>query len=354
MRHIGIDLGSRKSHICVRDETSQIVAERVVRTEELGAWLSEQDPGFVVMETCSESFAVADLASEAGHTVRVVPAGVVRQLGVGHRGVKNDVRDARVLSRGSVALGQELPTVHVPSAHARHINKLLSQRGTLVRSRTALVNAVKGQLRSKLLRLGSGTTQTLPRRTREMLAGTDEALLAMLEPMLEALEALEKSIRALEAQLAEATKEEPRIARLRKVPGVGALTAAAFVATLDTAERFDCAARVGSYLGLTPREDTTGGNRKLLGITKAGRAQLRTLLIQASWTLVRVAPSSPLAEHFAKLVKSKPKQVAIAAVARRLAGILFAMLRDGSVFDPNHTRNTSRPRPKLPAKVLAA
>ena len=351
VKHIGIDLGSRNSHICIRDEKSHIVEERVVKTEDLGGWFAEQPPSFVVLETCTETFAVADLAQASGHTLRVVPATVVKQLGVGYRGVKNDVRDAQVLSRASVALGEELPTVHVPSACSRKVKQLLSQRETLVHSRTAMVNMVKGQLRGQLLRLGSGNVQTVAKRTRALLKEGAPELLTMLEPVLQSLEALDASVRLLDKQIAGQSAQEPRVALLRSAPGVGLLTASCFVATLDSAERFDSVAKISSYLGLTPRENTTGGNRKLLGITKAGKAQMRTLLIQASWTLVRTAPDTPLAKHFAKLIERRPKQVAITAIARRLAGLLYAMMRDGTFFDTKQTR--SRQQQESPSPLAA-
>jgi transposase len=162
MEDIGIDLGSKASHICVRTADGAVAQETRVPTQELGMWLARRELSQVVLETCNEAFAIADLASEAGHPVRVVPAAVVRQLGVGYRGVKNDVRDARVLSRSSVALGEELPAVHVPSIESRQRQRLLTQRHCLVKTRTQLVNGVKSQLRAELLSVRTGTTSASP------------------------------------------------------------------------------------------------------------------------------------------------------------------------------------------------
>lgn len=96
MEHIGIDLGSKESQICVRSASGEVLLERRGRTERLGAFLSERSPGRVIVETCTEAFRVAAAAQRAGHEVRVVAATLVRSLGVGQRGLKNDVRDARV------------------------------------------------------------------------------------------------------------------------------------------------------------------------------------------------------------------------------------------------------------------
>lgn len=347
MEYIGIDLGSRKSHICIRGANAEVLLETTVKTSELGTWLGSRAPSQVIVETCSESFAVADLAEARGHTVKVVPATVVKQLGVGHRGLKNDRRDARVLSRAAVALGEELPQVHVPSHASRHVSRLLASRSNLVRARTQVINGIKGQLRGKLIQLRSGSTSTLSQRVRDKLQSPDEHLL--FEPLLQAFDALCASIRSLDAAIKNATQDDVNVQRLRTVPGVGPLTAAAFVAAIDGLERFPNAARLASYLGLTPGEQTTGGKVRHTRITRAGKAHLRTLLIQASWTHIRVARQTALTERFARLCEGKPKQVAIVATARKLACILYAMWRDQTPF-----RKRQGVRPSTTSDELAA
>lgn len=333
MEHIGIDLGSRKSHLCIRTEKNETVEERVVRTSELGAWLAGRHASRVILETCCEAFTVADMAQATGHEVTVVPAAVVRQLGVGYRGVKNDVRDAQVLSRSSVALGSSLPAVHVPSAESRTRQRYLVQRGNLVRARTALVNGIKSQLRSLLLKLPSGSIPTLPRRTRAFLTNANESeLLAVLEPTLQALETIQASIRTLEKELKKASAADASLNRLKSMPGVGTLTATAFAAAIDDLSRFSEASRVASYFGLTPGEHTTGGKKRLTRTTRAGKSHVRTLLIQAAWTHVRVCSASPLSRLFARIAETRPKQVAIVAVARKLAIVLFTMMRDQTCY----------------------
>ena len=114
MDHIGIDLGSKDSQVCVRNAAGEIVGEWRCRTDRLVASLQDRPRGRVIVETCTEAFRVAALAQRAGHEVRVVAATLVRSLGVGHRGLKNDVRDARVLSEASCRM--DLPSVHIPTA----------------------------------------------------------------------------------------------------------------------------------------------------------------------------------------------------------------------------------------------
>ena len=114
MDHIAIDVGGRESQVCVRSETGKILQEMRVDTRDLPKLFGRQEPSNVILETCSESFHLADAAIEHGHRVRVVPATLAKALGVGARKTKTDVRDARALSEASCRL-TELPSVHVPS-----------------------------------------------------------------------------------------------------------------------------------------------------------------------------------------------------------------------------------------------
>jgi hypothetical protein len=115
MEHIGIDLGSKESQVCVRAADGTIVGEWRWRTERLLSFLQGRPAARVILETCTEAFRIAAIAQRAGHDVRVVAATLVRSLGVGQRGLKNDVRDARVLSEASCRI--DLPSV--PHSH-RH------------------------------------------------------------------------------------------------------------------------------------------------------------------------------------------------------------------------------------------
>src|SRR5437016_5857657 len=117
MEHLAIDLGGRESQVCVRASDGQMVEERRCPTATLGRYLAARPKSRVVVETCTEAFAVADAALAVGHEVRVVPATLVRSLGVGARRLKTDRRDARILSEVSCRI--DLPSVHVPSRASR-------------------------------------------------------------------------------------------------------------------------------------------------------------------------------------------------------------------------------------------
>ena len=120
MEHFGVDLGASKSRVCVLSEMGEVVLEREIGTRRLGAFFAARSPSRVLMETCAESARVAEQAKAAGHDVVVVPGKLLRQLGIGDRGIKTDIRDARTLALASRRL-PELRGVHLRSASAlRH------------------------------------------------------------------------------------------------------------------------------------------------------------------------------------------------------------------------------------------
>ena len=154
MQHVAIDLGGRESQVCVRATEGQILLERKLPTASLKKFLQQQPHSRIVLETCAEAFRVADFALSYKHEVRVVPATLVRSLGVGARRIKTDRRDAQVLSEVSCRI--DLPSVHVPTDVARMRRSMCGMREELVSSRTALINCVRGWCRTRLLKFARG------------------------------------------------------------------------------------------------------------------------------------------------------------------------------------------------------
>jgi transposase len=156
----------------------------------------------------------------------------------------------------------------------------------------------------------------------------------LISPLEGQLGSLNERIDEVERKLVQLCAQEPVITWLMTTPGVAMIVAAAYVSVIDEARRFRDAHEVESYLGLVPSEDTTGGKRRLGAISKEGNSYLRALLVQASWCILRQDDTNPLAVWGRLVARRRGKRVAVVAVARRLAGILWALWRDGSVFDP--------------------
>jgi len=229
MEHVAIDLGGRESQICVRSAAGAIVLETRCKTRELPNFLKTREPSRVVVETCAESFMVADAALELGHEIRVVPATLVPALGVGSRKTKNDKRDCRILSEASCRI--DLPSVHIPSAQSRDRKTMMSMHDVLVASRTAMVNAVRGWMRGQAVRCSSGAVETFPTRVREALEG--EVLPSHIERVLGAIDALTTQIRETVREIERVAKSDAACRLLMSMPGVGPITSVAFASTLD-------------------------------------------------------------------------------------------------------------------------
>ena len=338
MDHIAIDLGGTKSRICVRSSDGMIVEEKDVPTRGLKRYLKGRATSRVIVETCAEGFAVADAAKELGHEVRVVPATLVRSLGVGSRGIKTDKRDAQILSEVSCRI--DLPSVHIPSEESRRRKSMSGMREGLVSGRTQLINTVRGWLRGQNREaLRSGAAETFAARARTSLA--KEAMPSFVERQLVTIEHLTAQINEADKELATLAKQDPICQRLMTVPGVGPVTSIRFAAALDEVSRFTSAHGVESYLGLTPGESSSSDRKRITSITKAGPTRVRWALVQAAWSARRCAKNDPMVQWSLEVEKRRGKRVAIVALARKMAGMLYAIWRDGTKYDA--TRGASTP-----------
>jgi len=341
MHHLAVDLGSRQSQVCLRSAEGEIQKEAKISNGSLEAAFASFPKSRVVVESSSEAFAVADLALKAGHEVNIVPAGLARSLGVGQRGVKTDKKDAQNLSMASCRM-QILPQVHLPSIEARELRRVLTSRAQLVTARTGMVNSVRGWLRTELLRLHPETgPQNFPKRIRELALSRESGLPEHIERLLKVIELLNEQVKAADLELEQLTQQHRTCQRLRTIPGVGSVTAATFFATLDDVRRFKSAHAVESYLGLTPGEKSSGEAIQRRGITRAGSVRARTMLVQAAWGAWRSRPDDPMVKWAVKISTRRPKQVAIISLARKMAGVMFALWRDDATYDPKHDNEVS-------------
>lgn len=339
MQHVAIDLGSRESQICIRQLDGAIVEERKHPTRKLTELVKTWPTSRVVMEASAEAFKIADAALAAGHQVRVVPGKLVRLLGVGDRGVKNDQRDARQLSQASWQT--DVPSVHIPSAAAREIKSICGARDVLVATQRNLSNNVRGWLRTQLWKPPGGTMVTLPERVRAHARAGGHELPEHIERQLTMLTQVTEQVQAANKQARRLAMAHPVCRRLMTVPGVGPLTSLRFVAAIDDPSRFATAHRVQSYVGLTPGEHSSSQRERKTGITKAGPSELRRCLVQAAWSVMLARRSHPMLEWVRQIAQRRNRPIAVIALARKLAGILFAIWRDGTTYEANHAAGRS-------------
>lgn len=353
MEHVGVDLGASQSSICILNCNGSLAREFSVRTDELERFLAGRPSSVVVMESCAESRKVALLARKCGHVVRVVPTSTVRALLIGVRGIKTDKRDARNLAEASFRLGDQLPTVHVRGDDIAAIQDLINCRASLIQARTAAINFARSFLRKALIQRPRCTPETFCDALRPLITEDDDPH-GVIAAQLAVIESINEQIALLDERIASLAKENEKAKRLQKISGVGPIVALAFLVAIDDPKRFASASHVASYVGLSPGEHTTGGRVRRTGVIAAGQKQLRALLVQAAHSKMNGRKNlDPLVLWARELERKKERKVAICALARRLAVVMWAMLRDDAPYDPSRTR-ARVPRESMAQQLASA
>jgi transposase len=261
----------------------------------------------------------------------VVDTTRVRALGIGNHKRKNDRIDAATLAH-AVETGR-IPLAHVLSPHRRQLRAKINIRRSLVQARSKMVVTIRGLLRSWGVEQPKCDTDNFVDKIETYRDGRlSSEQYDTIKPLILTLKTIAPELKKVDEDL-EQTVESLDVAQvLMTCPGVGPVLSCSFISVIDEADRFKSAHQVESYLGLVPSERTSG-KRKLGAITKAGNAYLRSLLVQAAWNVLRRPDDDPLKCWGKSLAKKRDKRVAAVAIARRLAGILWAMWRDGAVYD---------------------
>jgi transposase len=292
----------------------------------LGSW----PPARILVEASTESEWVARHLESLGHEVIVADPNFAPMYATRRRGVKTDRRDARTLAE-ACRLGA-YRAIHRASATQRHVRAQLAVRDALIRTRTRYVSVVRALTRRDGLRLASGGPEHL--EAKLVALPLAPALQAEIAPLRVVLDPLNVQITAADARLAHVAAADPVVGQLMTMPGIGPVTAVAFVATLDVVTRFASAHQVEAYLGLTPREYSSGEQQHRGRISKTGSPRMRALLVEAAWRVLRTKDpaAAPLRVWAEGIAARRGRSVAAVALARRLAGILYAMWRDGTDY----------------------
>lgn len=339
MWNIGLDVHQRETQVCILTPEGEVAEQRLPTTRaRLTAYFGPLPPSQLLLESSTESEWVAQCLEACGHTVLVADPSFAPMYGRRRR-TKTDRRDARALAEACASGVYRL--AHRLSARQQEVRLALAVRQSLVRTRTRWINQTRGQLRRVGLRLARGTPTTFVRRVAAL--GLPAPLAGQLAPLLALLGPVQAAIAAADQQLTTWAERDPVARTLQSVPGVGPLTALAFVAALDDIGRFPSAREVPAYLGLVPRERSSGEVVRRGGISKAGNATMRWLLVEAAWRVLR----SPAPSHAAlrawgeRVAARRGRRIAVVAVARRLARILYALWRDAAVYGVRPTRHAA-------------
>lgn len=334
---VGLDLGDKRSHLCVLSHGSgEILEEGSVATTRQ-ALMSRFGGGRrmrIAVEAGTHSPWVAELLEELGHEVLVANPRRLRLIYGNRR--KNDTVDARYLAQVARLDPNLLAPIRHRGSDGRADLAVLRSRDALVAARTKLVNHVRGSVKSVGHRLPGCSTAAFG--TRSMADHIPEASRLALLPVLACIDEITAKIKVLDREIEQLANNYPAAQHLMAIRGVGPLTALAFVLTVEDVDRFGKSRSLGAYFGLTPGSDQSGESNPQKRITKEGDAYVRRLLVgSAHYILGPFGEDCDLRRYGLKIIGQGGKQAkkrAVVAVARKLAVMMHALLVTGEAYDP--------------------
>jgi transposase len=329
----GVDLAKRVFQVhWVEPDTGEVKRKMLAR-EEFAAFFARRGAGLVALEACGSAHHWGRRLRALGHQVRLIPPRYVRPF---VKSNKTDVADAQAVWEATQR--PEMRFVALKSEVQQAVLGLHRQRQLLVKVRTMQANQVRGLLYEFGI--------VVPRSWRALLlhavpiladsrSEVPELIRGELQQQLEGLRELTRRIEQLERSIGTYRQHDPQCRRIEAIPGVGALSSTAVLASVGDARMFRSGREFAAFLGLVPRQWGTGGRVRLLGISKRGDPYLRTLLIHGARAVVnhssrrgRTAPA-----WLQALLSRRPKNVAIVALANKIARTIWALLAHGREFD---------------------
>lgn len=328
----GLDLAKRVFQLYwVEPRTGEICNRRFSRSQLL-EFLGARAPGKVAMEACGSAHWWARKLQTLGHEAVLLHAQTVRGF---VRSNKTDAADARAI--WSAANQPEVRAVALKTEAQQAMLGLHRMRSQLVKFRTMQLHQLRGLLFEfgVVYRAGrKGGFAEVRSRMAELQEQVPPMLFGAIQEQLQRVSRTNEEIAALEARILAWQAEQPECQRLRTIPGVGALTASALVATMGDPRAFKSGREFAAYLGLVPRQFGTGGKLKLLGISKRGDRYVRCLLVHgARVALTRVKDKIPWGEQ---LRQRRPTNVAIVAMANKMARTVWALLAHGRTYQRDY------------------
>ena len=329
---IGLDIAKRVFQAHGVDATGRAVLRRRLGRAEVLDFFRALRPCLVGIEACGTAHHWAREIRALGHEVRLIPAAYVKPYV--KRG-KTDAADAEAICEAVTR--PTMRFVPMKTADQQAVLMLHRTRDLLVRQRTALVNALRGHLAEFGIVAPQGIS-----RVAELLAvllGEDEATLPplarqALRGLAAELEALGKRVEEIEAAIVAWHKENEASRRLAAVPGIGPITASAIVATVGDVSNFASARHFAAWIGLVPKQNSTGGKPRQGGISKAGDRYLRRLLVLGATTVIRHTRAKAREGWLGSLLERRPTMIVVVAQANKAARTAWALLARGGSYDP--------------------
>lgn len=323
---IGLDIAKNVFHAHGVDERGRALFSRKISRTKLLDFFAGQPRCVVALEACGGAHHWARELRDMGHDVRLIPPAYVKPFVKRH---KNDAIDAEAICEA--AQRPNMRFVAIKSEEQQASGLVFRTRDLLVRQRTQLINAIRGHLTEYGWVAPKGPSHVAmlgDLLEDEIGSSLPEAAKAMFRTMLDLLEELNDRIGDLDKEIARRAREDAIARRLMTIPGVGPITATAIAALAPPAETFAKGRDFAAWLGLAPRQLSTGGKQKLGSITKMGERTLRRLLIIGSSAVVLQASKrgAPAGSWLEQMLARKPRMLVTVALANKTARIIWALL----------------------------
>lgn len=329
---VGLDIAKQIFHVVAYDEQDREVRKRMLRRTQVMPFFAQLPPCRVGIEACASAHHWARQLTQLGHEVTLLPAQHIKPY---LRGNKNDYNDARAIAEAMTRPGIRPVAIKTPAQQDQQAVHRLRQG--LIQERTAAVNRLRGLLSEYGIVIPRGIS-ALRRRLPALMEEAENGLSMTFRGFLAAeyahLKSLDAQIKQYEDTIKALARQEAGFARLLTIPGFGPISASAFVAYVHDPGLYRRGRDVAAALGLVPRQHSSGGKERLLGISKRGDAYLRTLLVHGARAVVRVAEhkEDPLSRWVNVVRARRGIHKATVALANKMARMGWAILAHGTHY----------------------
>ena len=333
---IGIDLAKEIFQIHGVDTHDKVLLRKPLRRSEMAKFFANLSPCLIGIEACGSAHYWARKLEGFGHTVKLMAPQFVKPY---VKTNKNDMADAEAICEA--VSRPNMRFVPIKNIEQQTILSVHRARQGFVKARTAQANQIRGLLSEFGIVIPQGI-HAIAKRMPDILEDADNLLPSGMRTLLQGLndhlKGLGCQVDALELQIKQWHKASEASLKLEAIPGIGPITASAIVATVGNATEFKNGRQLAAWLGLVPKQHSSGGKSVLLGISKRGDVYLRTLLIHGARAVIRFAENKAEPESWLrKLMARRNKNVAAVALANKNARIIWALLAKDKVFRPDYT-----------------
>jgi len=329
---IGIDLGKTTFHLVALGERNKILVRRKFSRSQLLAYTANLPASLIGLEACAGAHFMGAALREQGHQVRLIPAQFVKPY---RKSNKNDFIDAEAIAEAVTK--QNMRFVQIKTQEQLDGQAMHRVRDRLVQRRTALINEIRGFLLERGLTFAARPIylrKNLPTVIEDAEQNLSSHLRWLLDRLWQEWKQTETEIEAITDEIERISNEDARCRQLRQIPGFGPLVSTATVAAIGTGSAFRRGRDFAAWVGVVPRQYSTGGKQKLYGISKRGNIYLRRMLIHgARSVLFRVKyDTGGFGQWVHRLAQRAPSNKVVVAIANKLARIAWAVLSSGQDY----------------------